>query len=48
MILNYFKMTPKQADFSQIPLISFKRDKNVGDFLVSSALKYDTLSRTFN
>ena len=48
MILNYFKMTPKQAYFSQIPLISFKRDKNVGNFLFSSALKYDSLPRTFN
>ena len=48
MISDYFKMIPKQAYFSQLQLLSFKRDKNVGNFLFSSALKYDSLPRTFN
>ena len=33
--------------FSQLPLISFKRDKNIGNFLVRSVLKSDDQPGTF-
>ena len=43
IILNNFKLLQNDPEtgriFSQPPLISFKRDKNVGNFLVRSALK---------
>ena len=43
IILNNFKLLQIDPEtgriFSQPPLISFKRDKNVGNFLVRSALK---------
>ena len=43
IILNHFKLLQNDPEtgriFSQPPLISFKRDKNVGNFLVRSALK---------
>ena len=43
IILNNFKLLQKDPEtgkiFSQLPLISFKRDKNVGNFLVRSELK---------
>ena len=43
IILNNFKILQNNpgtgAIFSQPPLISFKRDKNVGNFLVRSAFK---------
>ena len=43
VILNNFKILQKDPEtgaiFSQPPLISFKRDKTVGNFLVRSALK---------
>ena len=42
IILKNFKLLQNDPDtgriFSQPPLISFKRDKNIGNFLVSSAL----------
>ena len=33
--------------FSQPPLISFKRDKNIGNFLVRSAFKTSNQAETF-
>ena len=43
IILNNFKLLQNDPEtgriFSQPPLISFKRDKNVGNFLVRSALQ---------
>ena len=43
IILNNFKILQNDPDtvaiFSQPPLISFKRDKNVGNFLVKSTFK---------
>ena len=43
IILNNFKLLQNDPDtgriFSQPPLILFKRDKNVGNFLIRSALK---------
>ena len=43
IILNNFKILQNDPEtdaiFSQPPLISFKRDKNVGNFLVRSAFK---------
>ena len=43
IILNNFKLLQNDPEtgriFSQPPLISFRRDKNVGNFLVRSALK---------
>ena len=43
IILKNFKLLQNDPDtgriFSQPPLISFKRDKNIGNFLVSSAFK---------
>ena len=49
IILNYSKMIPRLVEsFSQPPLISlFKRDKNVGNFLVRSALKTNEQPGTF-
>ena len=48
IILNYSKMIPRPCRiFSQPPLISFKRDKNVGNFLVRSALKTNEQPGTF-
>ena len=50
IILNDFKSPndPKTGRiFSQPPLISFKRDKNVGNFLVGSALKTNEQPGTF-
>ena len=42
-ILNNFKILQNDPEtgaiFSQLPLISFKRDKNVGNFLVKSTFK---------
>ena len=47
-ILNYSKKGPETGRiFSQPPLISFKRDKNVGNFLVRSALKTKEQPGTF-
>ena len=44
VILNNFKILQNDPEtgaiFSQPPLISFKRDKNVGNFLVRSASRY--------
>ena len=51
IILNNFKLLQNDPEtgriFSQPPLISFKRDKNVGNFLVRSALKTKEQPRTF-
>ena len=48
IILNYSKMIPRLVEsFSQPPLISFKHDKNVGNFLVRSALKANEQPGTF-
>ena len=46
VILNYSKMIPRLVE-SSLPLISFKRDKNVGNFLVRSALKTNEQPGTF-
>ena len=51
IILNNFKLLQNDPEtgriFSQPPLISFKRDKNVGNFLVKSALKTNEQPGTF-
>ena len=51
IILNNFKVLQNDPEtgriFSQPPLISFKRDKNVGNFLVRSALKTNEQPGTF-
>ena len=51
IILNNFKLLQNDPEtgriFSQPPLISFKRDKNVGNFLVRSALKTNEQPGTF-
>ena len=48
LILNYSKTIPDiDRIFSQSPLISFKRDKNVGNFLVRSALQTNEQPGTF-
>ena len=51
IILNNFKFLQNDPEtgriFSQPPLISFKRDKNVGNFLVRSALKTNEQPGTF-
>ena len=51
IILNNFKLLQSDPEtgriFSQPPLISFKRDKNVGNFLVRSALKTNEQPSTF-
>ena len=51
IILNNFKLLQNDPEtgriFSQPPLISFKRDKNVGNFLVRSALKSNEQPGTF-
>ena len=51
IILNNFKLLQNDPEtgriFSQPPLISFKRDKNVGNFLVRSALKTHEQPGTF-
>ena len=51
IILSTFKLLQNDPEtgriFSQPPLISFKRDKNVGNFLVRSALKTNEQPGTF-
>ena len=51
IIFNNFKLLQNDPEtgriFSQPPLISFKRDKNVGNFLVRSALKTNEQPGTF-
>ena len=51
IILNNFKLLQNDPEtgriFSQPPLISFKHDKNVGNFLVRSALKANEQPGTF-
>ena len=51
IFLNNFKLLQNDPEtgriFSQPPLISFKRDKNVGNFLVRSALKTHEQPGTF-
>ena len=51
IILNNFKLLQNDPEtgriFPQRPLISFKRDINVGNFLVRSALKTNEKPRTF-
>ena len=51
IILNNFKLLQNDPEtgriFSQPPLISFKRDRNVGNFLVGSALKTNKQPGTF-
>ena len=51
IILNNFTLLQNDPEtgriFSQPPLISFKRDKNVGNFLVRSALKTNEQPGTF-
>ena len=51
IILSNFKLLQNDPEtgriFSQPPLISFKRDKNVGNFLVRSALKTNEPTRHF-
>ena len=51
IVLNNFKLLQNDPEtgriFSQPPLISFKRDKNVGNFLVRSALKTNEQPGTF-
>ena len=51
IILNNFKLLQNDPEtgriFSQPPLISFKRDKNVGNFLVRIALKTNEQPDTF-
>ena len=51
IILNNFKLLQNDPEtgriFSQPPLISFKRNKNVGNFLVRSALKTNEQPSTF-
>ena len=48
IILNYSKMIPRLVEsFRNLHFISFKRDKNVGNFLVRSALKTNEQPGTF-
>ena len=51
IILMNFKSLQNDSEtgriFSQPPLISFKRDKNIGNFLVKSVLKSDDQPGTF-
>ena len=51
IILSNFKLLKNDPEtgriFSQPPLLSFKRDKNVGNFLVRSALKTNEQPGTF-
>ena len=51
IILKNFKLLQNDSKtgriFSQPPLISFKRDKNIGNFLVRSVLKSDDQPGTF-
>ena len=51
IILSNFKLLQNDPEtgrnFPQLPLISFKRDKNVGNFLVRSALKTNEQPGTF-
>ena len=51
IILKNFKLLQNDPDtdriFSQPPLISFKRDKNIGNFLVRSALQTSNQAGTF-
>ena len=51
IILKNFKLLQNDNEtgriFSQPPLVSFKRDKNIGDFLVRSVLKSDDQPGTF-
>ena len=51
IILNNFKLLENDPEtgriFSQPPLISFKRDKDVGNFLVRSELKTNEQPGTF-
>ena len=51
IILKKFKLLQNDNEtgriFSQPPLISFKRDKNIGNFLVRSVLKSDDQRGTF-
>ena len=48
IILNYSKMIPRLVEsFRNLLFISFKRDKNVGNFLVRSALKTNEQPGTF-
>ena len=51
IILKNLKLLQNDPDtgriFSQPPLISFKRDKNIGNFLVSSAFKTSEQPGTF-
>ena len=51
LFFNHFKLLQNDPEtgriFSQPPLISFKRDKNVGNFLVRSALKTNKQPGTF-
>ena len=52
IILKNFKLLQNDPDtgriFSQPPLMSFKRDKNIGNFLVSSAFQTSEQLGTFN
>ena len=51
IILKNFKLLQNDSDtgriFSRPPLISFKRDKNIGDFLVRSAVQTSNQPGTF-
>ena len=51
IILKNFKLLQNDSDtgriFSQPPLISFKHDKNIGNFLVRSAFQTSDQPRTF-
>ena len=51
IILKNFKLLQNDPDtgriFSQPPLISFKRDRNIGNFLVRSAFQTSNQPRTF-
>ena len=51
IILKNFKLLQNDPDtgviFSQPPLISFKRDKNIGNFLVRSAFQTSNQAGTF-
>ena len=39
--------TRNRKNLSQPPLVSFKRDKNIGNFLIRSVLKYDDQTGAF-
>ena len=51
IILKNFKLLQNDSEastiFSQPPLISFKRDKNIGNFLVRSSFQTNDQSGTF-